>query len=86
MPDAKEIVQAFVAAISPLGENAARQMVVDLMRKGVYLSDPHLTLEKLSTGVYSMFSEDGAHLILERVVIELDRMNSSKMHGSSKAV
>ena len=79
MPDARSIIQAFVAAISPLGENAVRQMIVDLMQKDVFLSDPNLTLEKLSTGVYGLFSDDAAHLILERVVVELDRMNSFKM-------
>jgi hypothetical protein len=80
------IVQAFANAISPLGENAARQMFVDLLRNGVFLGDPNLTLEKLSTGVYSLFNDDAAHLILERVVIELDSMYSSKTHNSSKVV
>ena len=81
MPDAKAIIQAFLAAISPLGEYAARQIIADLLRKGVYLSDPNLTLGKISDGVYSLFNDDAAHMILERVVIELDGMYSSKMQA-----
>jgi hypothetical protein len=68
------IIQAFLAAISSLGENAVRQVIADLMLNGVFLGDPSLTLDKLSQGVYKLFNDDAAHLILERVVIELDSM------------
>jgi hypothetical protein len=50
MPESRLIVQAFEAAIQPLGERGSRYVLADLPYHGVFLNDPELTLERLVKG------------------------------------
>jgi hypothetical protein len=77
MPESRLIVQAFEAAIQPLGERGSRYVLADLPYHGVFLNDPELTLERLVMGINSLFSSDTGRLLLEQVIIELDRLSSA---------
>lgn len=70
------IVQALMGAISPLGENGMRLVIANLPYQGVFLADPDLTLATIARGIYGLFGDGAGHMVLETMLLELDRLAS----------
>ena len=75
MAESRYIRQAFEIAISVLGERAAKAIIEDLGQNGVSMNDPNLSLEKLAHGINIVIGEDGANLIIERLLLRLDELS-----------
>lgn len=75
MAESRYIHQAFESAISILGERAANAIIEDLGHNGVSLGDPDLSLERLAHGINLVIGEDGANLIIERLLLQLDELS-----------
>lgn len=75
MADSRYIRQAFERAISVLGDRAVGAIIEDLGYNGVSLNDPDLTLEKLAHGINLVIGGEGASLIIERVLLQLDELS-----------
>ena len=75
MAESRYIRQAFESTISVLGERAAKAIIEDLDYNGVSMNDPNLSLEKLAHGINIVIGEDGANLIIERLLLQLDELS-----------
>ena len=76
MLDSQLIRQAFENMIVVFGERAGYAMITDLQSIGVYLRDPGLTLEKLSRGLGVILGVEVGELLIQHVVLELDRLHT----------
>lgn len=70
--------RAFLESIAILGERSSRALIEDLRRYRVFLYDQSLSLENLARGLAELVGEETAELILERVIIKLDELHSSR--------
>jgi hypothetical protein len=70
------IRQAFENLIVVFGERASHAIITDLQSIGVYLRDPSLTLKKLSRGLSVILGEEIGTLLIQNVIIELDRLHA----------
>jgi len=75
MAESRYIRRAFESAISVLGERAAKAIIEDLGQNGFSINDPNLSLEKLARGINLVIGEDGANLIIERLLLQLDELS-----------
>jgi hypothetical protein len=65
---------AFEDYISVLGENAKRAMMYELTVHGrVHFDEPTLSIVKLYEGLDKLYGRDTAELIIEEVILRLDR-------------
>ena len=78
MPDdqSKLIRQAFADTISVLGEQGARALIEDLERQGIDINN--LTLEKLAVGLRNMLGNETADIIMQEIILRLDKWHSSQ--------
>ena len=70
------IYQAFAASIEVLGERACRALIEDLERHGIH--QDNVTLEKLATGLRYVMGDEATDLIIQEVMIKLDKMYSTR--------
>ena len=71
------IREAFMDSIAVLGERACRALVEDLQRIGVFMHN--ISLDRLSAGLRDMLGDEAADIILQEVMLKLDKIYSSKM-------
>jgi len=79
LPHNQYVRQAFEASISILGERTAKILIEDLRHHGIFLIDPELTLDKIGRGLKELLGHEAAELIMQRVIIKLDELYSSRM-------
>jgi hypothetical protein len=80
MAESRDIRQAFENAISVLGERAVNLIIEDLGHNGVSLNDPDLSLEKLAHAINIVIGEEGANIIIERLLLQLDELSVVQNH------
>jgi hypothetical protein len=73
----KLIRQAFEFTVAPIGDRSKALLIEDLKYQGVYLDDPELDLEKLVNGLREILRNEPAELIIERMLIKLDEIEST---------
>jgi hypothetical protein len=72
------IRQAFESAVGVLGERSKQLLIEDLKYNGVYLNDPELDLQKLMKALKEILREEAAEMIIERIMIKLDEIESER--------
>jgi len=70
------ISQAFEAAVEVLGERSKRSLIEDLNYHNVDLNDPELNLQKLMNALKEILREEAAEMLIERMLIKLDEIES----------
>jgi len=75
--DRSELIrQAFEAAVEVLGERSKRSLIEDLNYHNVDLNDPELNLQKLMNALKEILREEAAEMLIERMLIKLDEIES----------
>ena len=68
------IRQALAASIEVLGERGSRALIEDLQRHGIFMDN--LALEKLMMGLRDVLGDEAAEIIMQEVLVRLDKMYS----------
>jgi hypothetical protein len=72
------IAQAFSAAVDVIGERSKQLLIEDMKYHGVNLDDPELDLQKLMKALKEILREEAAEMIIERIMIKLDEIESKE--------
>jgi len=80
LPEQYSIIRkAFLESIKVLGKNGVMAIVEDLQRHDVFLDDPEFSLVKLHRALKQVVGDEVSTIIIERLLIELDRLCNLRM-------
>jgi len=75
--------EAFEAALEILGDSGKSAILYDLEGHGAYSKDniKYLSLWKIGEGLQELFNQEIAELLMERTMINMDRLFTVKQVG-----
>jgi len=74
-----DIRRAFEESIAVLGENAKLAMMHELaIQAGVHFDEPSISIVKLYEGLLMLYGKDTAEIIMEEVILKIDRIAEEK--------
>jgi len=76
---------AFIETLEDLGETGKMAIVSNLQRRGIFLSDSRITLSLLYDILIELLGEEATEIIMERVIIELDKIYHDEKSNRSKS-